>query len=397
MDEELLETIDEEELEEDDFVVPSFLDNSSEEEIHKKMLDYLPDDIDKSEGGYVYDLTKPTAIEVSRMKEFELVEALKLIWPRYAEGAFLDYHAETRGIQRKEAMNAAGILHITGTLGTVIPEGSIFTTESINDEPEKEYETLEEATITAEDGVDVKIQCTEAGLNGNSAKNTVNLEEDIIEGIAEVTNPEPIIGGAEEEDDESLRERIMEYDQSQGDSFVGNVSDYKRWALSVEGVDTAIVFSPEDNSGKVKIVITPANDELNIHELKDKVTNYIMSPDNPENRLAPVNAKVEVVTPDNLIININAAVELKAGAELTTVTDIFRKAVNNYLKATVNEGKIRYTQISNILGDTEGVYDYSGLVISKDGDAEGKTDNIAVDPNVIPEAAVTLSLAESSN
>ena len=42
MDEELLETIDEEELEEDDFVVPSFLDNSSEEEIHKKMLDYLP-------------------------------------------------------------------------------------------------------------------------------------------------------------------------------------------------------------------------------------------------------------------------------------------------------------------------------------------------------------------
>ena len=294
-------------------------------------------------------------------------------------------------------LNAAGILHITGTLGTVIPEGSIFTTESINDEPEKEYETLEEATITAEDGVDVKIQCTEAGLNGNSAKNTVNLEEDIIEGIAEVTNPEPIIGGAEEEDDESLRERIMEYDQSQGDSFVGNVSDYKRWALSVEGVDTAIVFSPEDNSGKVKIVITPANDELNIQELKDKVTNYIMSPDNPENRLAPVNAKVEVVTPDNLIININAAVELKAGAELTTVTDIFRKAVNNYLKATVNEGKIRYTQISNILGDTEGVYDYSGLVISKDGDAEGKTDNIAVDPNVIPEAAVTLSLAESSN
>ena len=106
---------------------------------------------------------------------------------------------------------------------------------------------------------------------------------------------------------------------------------------------------------------------------------------------------MEVVTPDNLIININAAVELKAGAELTTVTDIFRKAVNNYLKATVNEGKIRYTQISNILGDTEGVYDYSGLVISKDGDAEGKTDNIAVNPNVIPEAAVTLSLAESSN
>ena len=397
MDEELLETIDEEELEEDDFKIPSFLDQSSEEEIHKKMLDILPDDIDKSEGGYVYDLTRPTAIEVSRMKEFELVEALKLIWPRYAEGAYLDYHAETRGFQRKEAINATGVLHITGTAGTVIPEGSIFTTESINDEPEKEYETLEEAVITSEGSVDVKIQCTEPGLNGNSANNTVNLEEDLIDGITEVTNPAPITGGAEEEDDESLRERIMEYDQSQGDSFVGNISDYKRWALSVEGVDTATIFSPQDNSGKVKIVITPSNDELDLQELKDKVTNYIMSPDNPENRLAPINALVEVVTPDKLVINIIATVELKPGADLVTVTNAFKKSVNSYLKTTVDEGKIRYTQISNLLGDTEGIYDYSGLLICKEGEIEGKTDNILVDPNVIPEAAVTLHEPENSN
>ena len=29
-----------------------YLENSSEDEIHKKMLDNLPEDIDKSEGGF---------------------------------------------------------------------------------------------------------------------------------------------------------------------------------------------------------------------------------------------------------------------------------------------------------------------------------------------------------
>lgn len=165
----------------------------------------------------------------------------------------------------------------------------------------------------------------------------------------------------------------------------------------MEGVDTATIFSPQDNSGKVKIVITPSNDELDLQELKDKVTNYIMSPDNPENRLAPINALVEVVTPDKLVINITATVELKPGADLVTVTNAFKKSVNSYLKTTVDEGKIRYTQISNLLGDTEGIYDYSGLLICKEGEIEGKTDNILVDPNVIPEAAVTLHEPENSN
>ena len=157
MDEEILENL-EEELEDDDFQIPKFLEESSEEEVHKRMLDNLQKDLDTSEGGYVYDLTKPTAIEVSRMKEFELVEALKLIWPRFAEGIYLDYHAETRGLERKEAINAKGILRIEGQAGTLIPEGAVFTTESINDEPEKEYETLMEVQIAEEGFVDVSLQ-----------------------------------------------------------------------------------------------------------------------------------------------------------------------------------------------------------------------------------------------
>ena len=37
-------------LEAEELELPDFLNNSSEEEIHEKMLSNLPEDIDKSEG-----------------------------------------------------------------------------------------------------------------------------------------------------------------------------------------------------------------------------------------------------------------------------------------------------------------------------------------------------------
>lgn len=358
MDEEILEMI--EETDEDDFQIPEFLEEGSEEEIHNTMLGELPNDIDVSEGGYIYDLTRPTAMEISRMKQFELIEALKLIWPRFAEGIYLDYHAETRGLERKEAANAEGILTITGTPGTVIESGSVFTTEGINGEDAKEYETLEEARIPELGSVEVPIQCVEAGTIGNSAVNTIVLQQSTKEGITGVTNYVPISGGYGEEDDDSLRERIMEYDQSQGISFVGNISDYKRWAESVDGVGSVHVIEAKDSSGIVKIVVTDASGNPAEQDLCTRVKDYIMGTDDPEKRLAPVNAIVEVKPPQKQNITVEANVEL----EDITIDELqtkFKASIQDYLKKVVEEGKIRYTQIGNILGDIPGVYDYSGL------------------------------------
>ncbi|MBS7007055.1 baseplate J/gp47 family protein [Anaerostipes sp.] len=376
MDEEILDNL-EEELEEDDFQVPKFLEESSEEEIHKRMLDNLQKDLDTSEGGFVYDLTKPTAIEVSRMKEFELVEALKLIWPRFAEGIYLDYHAETRGLERKEAINAKGMLHIEGQAGTLIPEGTVFTTEGINDEPEKEYETMMEAQIEEDGFVDIEIQSIEAGLAGNSAENTVILQADIIEGINTVTNPAPIAGGLEAEEDESLRERIMEYDQTQGDSFVGNMNDYKRWALSVEGTGNARIVSPEDGSGVVTIYLTSSDGKPASNELCLEVKNYIMRPDNPDERLAPINSIVAVEPAAELSIAVKAVVQLK-DSTIENVRNMFIKGMQEYLTTAEADGEIRYTKIANILGNTSGVYDFSNLIVN------GQQGNIPIDGGKIP-------------
>ena len=63
-------------LEAEEMELPGFLENSSEDEIHEKMLGNLPDDIDKSEGGFPWDFTRATAIEISELIEFVLVVVL---------------------------------------------------------------------------------------------------------------------------------------------------------------------------------------------------------------------------------------------------------------------------------------------------------------------------------
>jgi len=259
----------------------------------------------------------------------------------------------------------------------VIESGSIFTTEGINGEDAKEYETLEEAQIPESGSVEVPIQCVEAGTIGNSAVNTIVLQQSTKEGITGVTNHVPISGGYGEEDDDSLRERIMEYDQSQGISFVGNISDYKRWAESVDGVGAVHVIEAKDSSGVVKIVVTDASGNPAEQDLCTRVKDYIMGTDDPEKRLAPVNAIVDVKPPQKQNITVEAKVEL----EDITVDELqtkFKVSIQDYLKKVVEEGKIRYTQIGNILGDIPGVYDYSELKLN------GGTANVQVEALSIP-------------
>ena len=76
----------------------------------------------------------------------------------------------------------------------------------------------------------VKVECIEAGTIGNVAANTITIPDKPIPGITSITNPDPMTGGTEEEDDESFRERVLAaYDES----LSGADSDYIEWAKRV--------------------------------------------------------------------------------------------------------------------------------------------------------------------
>jgi len=367
-----------------EFITPNFLQNCSTDEFHKKMKNILPADIDMSEGGHVWNLTRPTALIAAELCEFILPEVIKLVFPEHSYGEYLDSHAKARNLKRREATYAEGDITIAGIAGTFIPTGSIFSTASINNSQSVDYEAMEEAVITESGTITVPIKCTQPGVIGNTARGTIIFNSNGITGITSITNEFAISGGIEEEEDGPLIERILEYDRTLDANFVGSISDYKRWALSVEGVGSATVIPAQDDTGIVTIIITDSDGYAAGEQLCWAVQDYIMRYDNPEERLAPVNAVVQVVPPYIAQIIVKATVELTEGYMIEQVRKSFISQLTQYLAVAMEEKEIKYTKVCSVLSKTDGVNDFSNLQIGiVDGSPLG-TINISIEDSVLP-------------
>ena len=359
-------------LEAEELEIPDFLSNSSEDDIHEKMLGNLPDDLDKSEGGFLWDLTRPVAIELSEIKEYTLVEVLKSMFPITCEESYLlDYHANAngRGIVRREAVNSTGSVTVTASEGVTIPLGYGFSTESDDNGNTIEFITTEEVTIDSNGTATIPIEAVEGGTGSNVAANKIVLHTgdesgELIDEITSVTNNAPTSGGLDEEDDDTLRERITEYDQSQNNSFIGNPTDYKRWALSVAGVGSATIIPAKDDSGTVKIILYDQSGNIASKEIQDAVYDYLIRPNDPENRIAPTNAILDICSPDTTQINITAKVYLN-DVTLLQIQEALQAAVISYLlNVTANDTAVRISAINNLIGSLTGVYDYEDVKIN---------------------------------
>ena len=372
-----------------EYVTPDFLKNRSTEDNYKKITDIMPKNIDLSAGNHGWNTTRPTAIAMAEMCEYVLPRVLQQIIPSWSFGTYLEGHAKARNLYRRAATAASGNITITGAVGTVIPMGSLFSTAAINDEASVDYATEVSATIQASGSVTIPVRCTQTGIVGNTPASTIILVSSKLKGIASVTNEEAITGGTEQESDESLIARIDEVDQSQGDSYIGCVADYKRWATSVAGVGEAIVIPAQDASGLVRIILTDANGAAATTNLCDAVYNYIMRPDAPDKRRAPIGAMLSVSPPDTITISIKATVELSDGATIESVKTAYMAMLTDYFASAPGYGEVKYTRVAAALASVEGANDYTDLQIGiKNGDTVAYgTANISVSAYQIPTIA----------
>jgi len=191
-----------------------------------------------------------------------------------------------------------------------VPSGSTFATASVNGQPSVMYATAPEAVLPDSGSIAIPAVCTQPGTDGNAAAETVVRVACKLTQITGVSNPQPMRGGTAEEDNESLMERILEYDRSQGESFTGCLADYHRWAKEVPGVGAVTVLPTEDTSGTVTILVTDANGEPATQELLTAVYQHIMRPDAEMERLAPLNAKLDVRAPELVQVCVSAAITL---------------------------------------------------------------------------------------
>jgi hypothetical protein len=122
-----------------------------------------------------------------------------------------------------------------------------------------------------------------------------------------------------------------------------------------------------------------------------------MQPDDPDARLAPVNAFLHVAAPTIVDIGIQATVELVAGYDLSTVESAFLTNVASYLSEALSDGEIKITRVEAILSATEGINDFTALQIGIVGTSSTTygSSNIALTGFQIPQiVAGDLDLTE---
>lgn len=349
-----------------EFTPPEFVDGAEPEEIQQRMMDALPDGIDDMPGGFPYDFTMPTAIEKSELIQFHLVRTLMLMFPQYAWGYWLDLHAAAAGIERRPAGYASGSVTVTGDPGTVIPDGAIFCTEATDSTPALEYAADSMAIIPESGSVTVEVTAVEAGRESNTKKNTVVFALTNIKGLSTVNNPDDITGGTDVESDEDLLERIEEENFRDGATFIGNDSDYIRWAKEVVGVGDCIVVPTWNGPGTVKLIIVDSNGEPANARLIEAVYDHIVSPHDRSLRLLPTacaELTVEAATTKKISYTCTGLV-YDDTTDIPTIVSQFKELVmKEYSEAKV-EGILVYNQVRPLITDIPGVSDFDTFLMN---------------------------------
>lgn len=263
--------------------LPEYLTEQTEDAIRQRMLDALPDDVNKTEGDYIWDSLDPVAIELA-LAAIWAQEVLRRGFASSTFGSYLDLRCEEHGITRKAAVKATGTaakgnpLTITGSAGTVVPKGFKVVTpaDSITNTPSIEFVTTDDCTIGAGGSVTVDLEASEAGAKGNVPAGAINVVVTPVPGVTRVTNVAAITGGTDTEDDASLLGRYLA--KVRNPSAGGNKADYITWAGEVAGVGGVSVVPVKYGNGTVSVAIIDANKQPASQTLIDQVQDYIASP-----------------------------------------------------------------------------------------------------------------------
>lgn len=369
------------------FTLPAWHRGETAEQIQARMMSRLPPDIDNIEGGFPYDFTMPTALEEDELMNFVLIETLKIMFPAWAYGKYLDYHAAAVGLTRRPANHAGGYVTVTGIPGTEIPVGTVFCVPAVNDVPAIEYATITDAVIgDAEEGgeygtVDIGVTAVAGGISGNVAADTIVIMASPFKGVVSVTNQAAITGGTREETDDELYERIVLAEQDT-ESYVGNDADYIRWAKEVNGVGTVLVDTQYevDHPNWVKLIILDANGQPANDQILAAVYEHIMAPNNrAEDRLAPIGAILVVEAPAGCSLTIEVkGIELTDGYTIEEVVKRFKDRLEMYYIEAKEDAEVRWNRVHAVFTETEGVEDFTSLTVN------GGTGNIAVEADDYP-------------
>ena len=321
----------------------------TQEEIIQRINERLTIDANLLEGGFSQDIIGSVAYELANIKDVDLNVIADRVFVKTATGEWLDKVGADYGLPRRESAAAYVYLEIEGVDGATVNQtvkavynNLIFTVQ--------EYKK-----IGSTGKVSVKAKCETEGVIGNVAANTITEFLTTYQGLISVNNPEAAYDGFDVEDDETYRQRLLDYLAE--DATNANEAQYRQWAMSVTGVGKAVVKSAEDmGAGNVGVYISAIDSEVS-QELIDTVKAYIES-------VQPINATLIVSALNYVDMDVSATIVLKTGYTIQEVGDEFTERFAEYLKTV--ENVVSYFKVSDLLYACSGVEDVTTYTLNND-------------------------------
>ena len=269
-------------------------------------------------------------------------------FPQTASGENLDHHAQLRCLERKQATRSTGVVRFTAgessELVRTVPVGTVCMTAGL-----VRFQTTRAGVLEAgEMWVDVPVRAVEPGAAGNAAAGTITRMAVAPVGIVSCTNPEACAGGVDQEDDESLRARVLDTFRSLPNG--ANAAFYRQLAMADDEVAAAVVVSRPRGVGSVDVVVASQTgapgDEL-LQRLQESL-----------NEQREIAVDLQVRSPETVEVSLEIQVAPREGLEAETVLYRVRSAIYAYFTGALLGRDVLLAKLGSLVYGCEGVENY---------------------------------------
>lgn len=269
-------------------------------------------------------------------------------FPQTADGVYLEYHAELRGLRRGGALCADGEIefYIVDAVESdlSVPAGTVCLTAGGT-----EFITDEDGVITA-GGLSCTVRATArtAGAAGNVPAGAVVLMAEAPIGVIGCVNALGFSGGEDSESDETLRARVIESYRNLPNG--ANAAFYKTQALSVAGVAKANVFPRVDGIGTVGVVIA-SESGMPTDELVAQVAQLLDSQ-------REICVDISVSAPEKVPVEVEVSLVLEDEYEFAAVEAAVRAALEAHFSGERLGEDVLLAELGSIIFAADGVKNY---------------------------------------
>lgn len=276
----------------------------------------------------------------------------KQVFVTTAEAEYLElHHGGTWGIPRKQATPATGTVQFTGTIGSVIPAGTVLKRGD-----NEQYTVDSEVTFTGATA-NVSVTASVSGINGNAG---IGVKLSLATPVAGVQTEGTVqndgsgsglTGGTEVESDDDLRSRILERIQKPPQG--GSADDYVRWMKEVSGVTRAWAYPNQLGLGTVVGIFVMDNKSGTIipsaGEVSD-VQDYVDAPDRK-----PATAEVTIVAPTAVPMNLEIHISPSTAAIKVAIEEELKDLIQ---REAIPGGTLYKSRINEAISVAKGEFDH---------------------------------------